>query len=407
MKLIASFKKNLRAYLFVFLFLLSIFSVSVYLTSGQKNWDKSLVLLSEQFLRPKISIPISQDLPIGDISDYKHNFYLYFGPFPSILLMPFVAVFGKNVPQYLLGIISMVMSFIAVYLISKKFKFNKLDSLWLALFFVFSTVLFSLSVMNISAYQVQSLGAALLLLMLYEYFSRKRGLLIGILLGLAMMTRITLVLSFVFFIIEFLKKRLTLKQLTLICIPVLLAGVLLGLYNDRRFHSFFETGYNYNISLNTFPGSENLKHGMMSLAHVPANLYSFLIMPPQPLFAQPFGFFLKFPYLTASNWGMAIWYTSPLFLMLLVRFRKNQYFLSALLTCVAISIPLLTYYSLGATQFGYRYALDFLPFLFLLLIPALSPKLSRAAITLIVIGVLFNLIYADSLFGIYPLLGLF
>jgi len=407
MKITANFRKNWKIHLFTLFFALSVFSTYLYLIPGQKNWDKSLVMLSEQFLKRKISIPISRDLPIGDVADYKYNFYLYFGPFSSILLMPAVFLFGKATPQFLIGIFSMISSFIAVYLISRKFKFQKIDSLWLSLFFVFSTVLFSSSVMNITAFQAETLGVPFVLFAINEYFGKKRSILIGILLGIATMSRFTLMFAFAFFVVEYLKKRLTTRQIILIAMPLIFSIYLLGLYNNRRFHSFFETGYNYNISLKAFPLSENLKYGAISIFHVPANLYSFLIMPPEPLKTDKDGFFLKFPYLTANPWGMAIWYTSPLFLFLLFKFRKSKYTLSAFLTIILISIPLFTYYSVGFVQFGYRYALDFLPFLFLLLIPSLSPKLSKTAIFLIIIGVLFNLVYSDSLFGIYPLLNMF
>lgn len=407
MRIFLYFKKRMKMYLFIILFLLAIFATYIYLTAGQKNWDKSLVLLAGQFLRLKISLLINSYLPIGDIADYKYNFYLYFGPFASILLMPFVAMWGISTPQYIIGIISLIACFILVYLISKKFELNTIDSLWLALFFDFSSVLFSLSVMNISAYQVEALGAPLLLLSLYEYFTKKRGLIIGIFLGLAVMTRFTLLLSVSFFIVEFIRKRITQKGILFILIPIVISCILLGFYNQRRFHSFFETGYSYNISLKGFIAKQNLKHGVTNVSHIPANLYSFLIMSPQPLVADRFGFYLKYPYLTASNWGMAIWYTSPLFLLLIFRHKRNKYFLSSLIAVISISIPLFTYYSIGGTQFGYRYAIDFLPFLLLLLIPCIAPKLSKTAIALIIIGVLFNLTYSDSLFGVYPLLNIY
>ncbi len=407
MNLFYHLKGRGKVYLFVFLFLLSIFTTFLYVPAGQKNWDKSLVLLSEQFLRRKISLPVNEFVPVADIADYKYNFYLYFGPFPTIFLMPAVAIFGKEFPQYFIGIFSMIVSFILIYSISRKFKFDKLDSLWLSLFFVFSSVLFSSSVMNISAYQVEVLTVPLMLFSLNEYLGKKRGIIIGVFLALAVLTRFTLILGVIFFIVEFFKKRLTLRQLSLISIPFLVSIILLGLYNQRRFHSFFETGYSYNRILGAFPLSENLKHGTVSVAHVPANLYNFLVKSPEPLLGQEHGFFLKFPYLTASPWGMAIWWTSPLFLLLIVKFKKNKYTLPAILTTLALAVPVFSYYSIGYIQFGYRYALDFFPFLFLLLIPSLSPKLSKTAIALIVIGVLFNLIYSDSLFGIYPLLNMF
>ncbi len=177
-----------------------------------------------------------------------------------------------------------------------------------------------------------------------------------------------------------------------------------GAYNQRRFHSFFETGYNYSKA--TFPTSTNLQYGQYSLTHIPANLYSFLVMPPDPLQADNSGFILKFPYLKANPWGMAIWFTSPLFLVLLYKFRKGKYTLSSAASFFVILIPVVTYYSIGFSQYGYRYALDFLPFLFLILLTSLNGKLNKKELVLIAIGVIFNCVYITSLWGVYPILGI-
>jgi len=129
-------------------------------------------------------------------------------------------------------------------------------------------------------------------------------------------------------------------------------------------------------------------------------------MSPEPLLTQEQSFVLKFPYLKASPWGMAIWFTSPLFLAFVYKFKRNKYSLSALISVIVILIPIILYYSIGFSQFGYRYALDFLPFLFLLLIPTLKGKLSKSDIFLIILGVVFNCIYITSLWDKYPLFGI-
>lgn len=125
-----------------------------------------------------------------------------------------------------------------------------------------------------------------------------------------------------------------------------------------------------------------------------------------PILEHKDGFVFVFPYLKADPWGMAIWITSPLFLLLFFHFRKNKYTFSALTTTIILALPIVTYYSVGFAQFGYRYALDFLPFLFLLLLPSLQTKLSKLAIALIIIGVLFNCIYITSLWDVYPHFGI-
>ena len=375
-------------------------------TSLKINNDNSLVLLANQFIHRHISLEAVQGMPIGDISKFNGKFYLYFGPFASIVLAPFVIAFGKTFPQVSIGILSMLFSFYAAYALTKTFKFKTLDALWVALFFVFSTVLFSSSVINITAYQVEALGVPLILFALLEYFNKKRPFIIGLFFGLAILTRATLAIGILFFLLEYLQKRLSIKKLLIMAIPVVCCVMLFGIYNVARFGSFFETGYLYNITLHTYPLSLNLEHGYMSLEHIPANIYSFLFMSPQPFLQNADGFILKFPYLKVSPWGLAIWFTSPLFLLLITQFKKNKFATSLLITILCLAIPVFTYYSVGFAQFGYRYALDFLPFLFLLLLPCLSPQLSKKEIILITVGIMFNCIFMLSSWGIYPLLGI-
>lgn len=406
--MISLFRENKRLVFFVALFLFSIYSsFLIAINAAKYNSDKHLVLLTSQFLTGHLAIPPTSELPVGDVANYYNNFYLYFGPLPSILLMPFVFIFGKNFPQITIGIASIIASFIAVYFICKTFKFNRLDSLWLSLFFSFSTVLLSSGLINITAYQVEVMAVPFILFSLLSYFKKKNPLITGAFVALAVMTRFTLAGAVVFFFVEFLQKRINLKQLILIIMPVVIAFSILGLYNNRRFHSFFETGYNYNTNKNSYPLSLNLKKGETNLSHVPAHLYTFLVMPPLPLLEEPAGFALKFPYLKASPWGMAIWFTSPLFLVLLWKFKKEKHILSAAITVISIALPLFLYYSIGFAQFGYRYSLDFLPFLFLLLIPSLLPRLSKKDLVLIAIGVIFNAVYITSLWDIYPIFGIY
>ena len=207
---------------------------------------------------------------------------------------------------------------------------------------------------------------------------------------------------------ELIRKRISIKQFTLILIPIIIAISFLGLYNSRRFHSIFETGYSYNISIKDLPIGDNFKYGQSNIIHVPANLYSFLLMSPEPLLKDKNdGFTLKFPFIKMSPWGAAIWFTSPLFLLLLTRFRNGKFTIPAGLTTLFLSMPVLLWYSIGYAQVGYRYALDFLPFLFLLLIPSLSPKLTKTAIMLIIIGVIFNCVYTTSIWEIYPLFNIY
>ena len=223
----------------------------------------------------------------------------------------------------------------------------------------------------------------------------------GILIALAGLTRLTLYLSAMFFALELLKTK-NFKQILLFCLPIVLSVLLLGAYNYKRFHNPFESGYKYNVTLKSYPMANNLAEGFFSLKHVPANVYMLLFKSPDPVTAGA-GFIVKPPFLKADPWGMAIWFTSPL-LLLLFRLKRLDENKSALLATLVLLIPCLLYFGVGFSQFGYRYSLDFLPFLFLILLPALKPKLGLLAKLLITIGVIFNSVYIASMWGIYPVL---
>lgn len=180
-------------------------------------------------------------------------------------------------------------------------------------------------------------------------------------------------------------------SLALFILPLFLSLLLWGRYNYRRFHSVFETGYKYNITHQNWPLNAQIKYGLFSLKYVPTNLYSMLIRAPVPVLERGDGFILKYPYLKTDGWGMAIWVTSPLFFYLF-KLKKEKYTLAAIVTITLLTIPSLFYFAVGFSQFGYRYSLDFLPFLFLILIPAFKNNFSNLAKSLIFFGIVFNFI---------------
>lgn len=366
--------------------------------------DKHLILLSERLLVLKVSLS-PYNLPSGDVVDYFGNLYLYFGPAPSIFLLPFVRILGQNFPQVTIGITSLIFVFILVYKIGRKLLYSFENSIWLSIFFCFSTVLLSVSIVNITAFQIQAFGTVFVFLSIYEFLSKRRWWLIGIFIGIAGLTRFTLYGAAVFFALEILLTRIPKSKLLYLFLPIFISFILYGSYNYRRFHSVFETGYKFNVTLKNYPMSSNMKFGFLSLNHVPANLYVLLLKPPEPIFAPGGGYVLKFPYLKAEPWGMALWWTSPLFVFLF-QIKRRKYVLLGLITSAILLIPSLLYSGIGFIQYGYRYSLDFLPFLFLSLIASFDHELLWRHKIAIVIGVTVMGLLLGSLWGAYPYFGI-
>lgn len=369
--------------------------------------DKHFSLLAQSFLQNDLFLsPIN--LPNGDYVDFNEKQYLFFGPMPSILLMPVVFIWGKNFPQITISFISLVVIYLATFLLCRKFKFSKIDCFWLSNFFVFGSVLYFVGLVNISAYVVQAVGTAFFMLSLLEYFSKRRWWLIGILIGAAGGTRITLFGAVVFFLLELMihRKKINFsRNLVLLIIPIIISLTLLGIYNFRRFHSFFDTGYTRNVSV-LDKDYYNHKLGWFSTVHIPANLYALLLMPPDSVKKDIGQFVLEFPFLKANGWGMAIWFTSPLFIYLLL-IKKEAFTMGAVICAGMLLIPSLLYFGIGASQYGYRYSLDFLPLLFLILLSAFKKGLPDFAKLLITAGIIFNCFYMLSIWDSYPLLSIF
>ena len=367
--------------------------------------DKHLTILADRFLHKKFALnPIN--LPAGDYADYKGWQYIYFGPMPSLVLMPFTFLFGLNFSQYYLSIASIIILFLSTYCISIKFIQSKSDSLMLANFFVFGTVFYFTSLINISSLVVQTFGVALVTLSIVEYFSKRRWILIGLLVAAAAMTRFSLLASGLFFILMGIHDRVGIKKLSHLILPIVAAMLLLFLYNERRFNSFIESGYSYQTMTNTYPMSSNIKFGLFSYRHIAANVYNLFLRGPDPLLEPGGGFVMKFPYLKANGWGLAIWFTSPLFLYLL-KLKRNQYTFPVFVTVGILMLPSLFYFGIGYVQFGYRYSLDFLPFLFLILLPIFKNGLTSFAKLLIVMGIIFNGLYMFSIWDNYPVFDFF
>ena len=361
--------------------------------------------LAQSFVHNNLFLsPIN--LPPGDFVDFKGKQYLFFGPMPSILLTPFVLIWGRDFPQFTLSVISIAVVYESVYLLLRKFKFKKVDTIYLASFFTFGTVFFFVSLVNISAYVVQAVATAFFVLALLEYFGKRRWLVIGFLTACAIATRWTLIGLCAFFVLEIYRQKKTLdltNTLRLFLIPIIFVVLLLSFYNFKRFGSFFDTGYTRNVSV-LDKSYYNYKLGWFSPLHIPANLYALFVMAPEPVKRTDVEFALRFPYLKANGYGMAIWFTSPLFIYL-IKIRKETYTLSAVAAIFILLFPSLVYFGIGSSQFGYRYSLDFLPLLFLILISAFRKSLPHFAKGLIVFGIVFNCFYMLSIWNIYPLVN--
>ena len=212
----------------------------------------------------------------------------------------------------------------------------------------------------------------LALLMLAELFGKQRALLLGLLIGMSFLTRAPTAFIAPAVALWYLwaspaepgsdrslggwVRGLPWRQWILVAVGVLPALVVFFGYNQARFGSPLESGY----ALATLPDwLQALRDkGLFSLAHVPMNLdYLLWHLPIRSSL---------FPGWSPDGLGLSVLLTSPgllLFLRAPWRDRRSWVLLAA---AILVLIPTLLYYGGGWLQFGYRYFLDSIPFIWAL-----------------------------------------
>lgn len=343
-----------------------------------------------------------------DAALYNGNYYWPLGPFPAILILPLVYIAGVFQTLFFHRYIHWLLVtavFYLIYKLARKFKFNDSDSLILAFAFGLGSVFVGVSLIPWSWYYSQVICTLLIFLSFYEFFTKKRYFVLGIIFSCILLTRMTAFLGVVFILLDILglkeNVRTKFRKMLILSIPITVSLLLLLSYNYFRFGNLFEQGYRYQIiSGGTLKARD---YGLISLRHIPGNLYYFLIAPPVQVLKDGQSKVLMFPFITYSGWGMGIIFTSVYMLKLLFMNYKDRITKYLLITSLEISIPIFMYYGIGFRQYGYRYSLDFFPYLFLILMlnyqkQGLTRKFRIAAVISIIFNIL--LLYTKSFIAV-------
>lgn len=346
--------------------------------------EQQFVFLAQSFIKGSFAL-INLPPTTADLSYFNNLYYWPLGPFPGIILMPFVAIFGIAFHQSYIQFPLNLLNAFLVFKIGKLLNLTEKRAIILSAFFIFGSVYTPTSLFPFSWYFAHVIATTLLLLSIYLHLTTKHRSLIGFLLGLTVLTRLTLIFSVPFFIFSILKKPQKLKSLTLLLLPIFLFLLLNSFYNYSRFENIFESGYSYQQVPED--AQKRRAEGIISLKHIPANLYYMFLKSPDPVLKDGYHVF-KFPYIVYDPYGISIFIMSPILILIVKAKLKDKLVKEGLLTTLLLLIPITTYYGIGHIQVGYRYALDFFP----LLLPALASAISRTnkylLLTLTTLGII-------------------
>ncbi|MFN8475900.1 MAG: hypothetical protein U0822_27240 [Anaerolineae bacterium] len=317
--------------------------------------------LADAFLHGHLDL--AAPLQTHDLSLFKGHYYLYWGPFPSILLMPLVAVFGPGLSDVTVTVVLGAVNVALIALLLRQANrrgvapTTALQRSLLVLFFAFGTVMMTLAPFGRVWFTGEIVGftcVALAYLAALTFRGVAGFALTGLALACAMLTRNHLALAGLWPAYYLLASHwpFTWRRFLglAVCgvLPLVIALGMIGGYNWLRFGSPLDNGLAYH-KMDTRFINDFQRYGAFSLHYVPANLAYQYIAYPFPENDKSYeggSLFLLSPVFLAAFWGLAAG-----------RPRRSAYILLA--TVGLVAIPILLLMGTGWVQIGPRYTLDF------------------------------------------------
>jgi hypothetical protein len=333
---------------------------------------------AEAFLHGQTALTVRPP-NLNDWARVHNQWYVSFPPFPAILMVPFVALWG-----FQLNDVSFTVFFAALNVVLLFFLLRQLsnagdssrterENTTLALLFAFGTVDFYCSIRGEVWFTAEVLGVTTTCLYLLAAHRARHPSLAGVAFACAAITRTPLAFAFPFFgwelfaptgrfdLTEVRRRRQEIVEKSLqFAGPVIAVALPMMWMNYVRFGNPTEFGHRflYNNRVN----SDVAQWGLFNVHYLWRNLRAaFLLLPG---LSWPTG---RLPQLTFDPHGMSLFVTTPLFALLFWPKTQPRLHRALWLTVAVVSLPGFFYQNDGWRQFGFRFSLDYTPYLFLLL----------------------------------------
>jgi len=359
----------------------SLFIFSINSTSLTPHY----VYLSDAFLQGKLALQTMSPTTF-DLINYQDSWYVANAPMPAVLLMPLTYIFGNELSDILftvcIGILNIVLLHRILRLIAKKWEIENVSLLnWITVLFAFGTPHLYLSTLGNVWFTSQIVQMLFILLFIYSTVANKSSLLSGFLLGCAVLARPTALFAAPFFMLY----RFANKKQWIPFIGMIIGTIgLLCLYNYGRFGNPFDFGYAFLNGSSDIVSASQL-YGNFHPFFLKCNSFTMFIGLPSlfnkiaPGFQSACshlisdGVLPRNSLLDVNPIGMSIFITTPplLWVGMAIR-RSNQLVYSSWVALICTLLPILLFHNTGSAQFGYRYILDCLPFMIILLLFGLS-----------------------------------
>jgi hypothetical protein len=342
------------------------------------------------------------------------KFYVSFPPFPAVLALPAVAIFGTALwDRLFFGLLAGLAPALLYVLLRalrerEESERTNAENLWLVALFAFGSVYFFSAVQGTVWFAAHVVASALICLYLVFAMNASRPVLAGWMLGFLLATRPSTLFLGVFFVLEAarievkgagagawvsaLVAKSTLKRIALFALPVIVVGLVLAAHNDARFGDPGEFGHRF-LQIRWIDRIE--KWGLFSYHYLSRNLA--VVLASLPWLES------EAPYVKISLHGLALWVVSPALLYLLWPKRMPPRNVALALALGLVFGLDLLYQNSGWVQFGPRFVLDWLP-LGIVLLALGGRRLGALFKSLVLVSILvsaFGAISFDRLYVFY------
>jgi hypothetical protein len=296
--------------------------------------------------------------PYMETATVAGHTYIAYGIGPSLLMLPFVALWGPDFNQ---AAFNQALGGLAVALwwsVTGLLGFDFWKRVWLTLLFATGSLFCFMAGQSGNTWALMHVTTVFgLMLAIYDVMGERRGWLAGLGFGLAVLSRQPSLLSLPFFAVTlWSSNEAPLRQKREIAFAIA-AGLLFAFnawYNFARFGNPLDNGYRRVVEATGGSGP----WGLFSIHYLAQNYRIYFLQLPERI--------RGFPWFNPTMAGFTIFISTPAIYVALAadyRERVNQLALAAI---VAIQALYLVYYWTGYAQFGCRYSVDYLPFVMLL-----------------------------------------
>ncbi|MEZ4662897.1 MAG: hypothetical protein R2911_35565 [Caldilineaceae bacterium] len=341
-----------------------------------------------------------------DLTQFAGRWYVPFPPLPALLLLPWVMLRGlaaTNTVLFstLLGALNVMIIYLLLEALSQRgwSQLTTTDNLWLTLLFGLGCVHWYMATLGSVWFvaQISTVTFVALSVWLAARYASAWPASIG--LAVALLARPNVLFTWPLLlgiywthihppnlrVLASLREpavsRKLLRWTMTSAIPLALAAALLLGYNLAHFGDPLDFGYlTENVAQKLKPDLD--RYGQFNLHYVSKNLWAmWLALPIWDANART---------LTPDPEGMSLFITTPALIYLLGARRRSPLVMGAWAAFALLLIPLILYYNTGWWQFGYRFSLDFMVPIMVLLAVGAGQRVSWTMKGLILVGIIVN-----------------